>query len=204
MYVKAFAAQQGVTVQAVYKLIRKHADQLQEHVTVGNEGKYLDDFAMDYLRGRMQSNAQVELYDDAKDIEINALNERLVEMQKRLDQKDIIIDRLQQRYDDKLVRIEQLEQDLRLIENTQGEQISQAVAAAEDVLRIRLENEHRIILEDKTQEFQQQQRKQIDKIDELEGEIDRRERLIEELQAEIEAEAQKTRWQRFKAIWRKQ
>lgn len=53
MFVKDFASEKGVTVQAIYKLLRTHKEQLEGHIHSGKGGKFLDEFAMDYLDQRM-------------------------------------------------------------------------------------------------------------------------------------------------------
>lgn len=55
--VQDFASSKGVTPNAIYKHIRNHKDELEEHVSKqGKNGTWLDDYAQEYIDKLMISN----------------------------------------------------------------------------------------------------------------------------------------------------
>ena len=197
MLVRDFAEREGVTPQAVYKLLKTHAEILEGHVVKCKKGTELDPPAQAYLQARMVGN-QVVNVDRAQAEKIDQLQREVRKLQDELIVKNQVL-------------IEMQNKSLQ-IEEKQEEKVDLAVSKAEEALRMRmqsefeqvkkqLEDDHQADLAEKLGELRRIRGEQNTKIDELEGEIDRRDRLIEQLQAEIETEAQKTRWQRFKDLF---
>lgn len=53
MKIKEFAQMQGVTPQAVYKLLKTHEQALEGHVLKAKKSTDLDEYAVSFLKGRM-------------------------------------------------------------------------------------------------------------------------------------------------------
>lgn len=93
--VKEYALRKKVTTQAVYKQLRLHANDLNDHIFKVNGKKMLDDHAVEYL-DRVSSESPVIVSDQAMKLELEYLRKRETELLNELNQKNNIIIHLQQ------------------------------------------------------------------------------------------------------------
>lgn len=93
--VKEYALRKKVTTQAVYKQLRLHANDLNDHIFKVNGKKMLDDHAVDLL-DRVSSESPVTISDQAMKRELEYLRKRETELLNELNQKNNIIIHLQQ------------------------------------------------------------------------------------------------------------
>ena len=135
-----FAKQQGVTDRAIQKHLKKYEQELDGlFVRKGPNGTWLSEEACDIIRSKMKS-APAEVYDDSKDREIARLQKLLAEKEDSLLQKEKYITALEAGSIDKQNRINELEQNQKLIEQKTKELVNEAVSEAKDIL----EKEHKI------------------------------------------------------------
>lgn len=132
MFIKDFATREGVTPQAVYKLLKTHAKALEGHVMKGAKGMDLDEFAQVYLKTHMVGNPVVSL-DRAQTEEIDRLQKEVQKLQRELIAKNQVLIEMQ----NKVLQIEEKKE----------EQIVLAVSSAEAALKIKLEEAHQADLE---------------------------------------------------------
>lgn len=133
MTVKDFAASRGVTTQAVYKLLKNHAAELDGHIETRKRVKYLDEYAQNYLIEQMNGNPVVTAD--------NALQIQIEELKQRLERKDVIIERLQERESVKDELIEQLKNDKFLLEQKSDENDLENQQLKEELEQERAEKE---------------------------------------------------------------
>lgn len=109
--VKEFAVQEGVTTQAVYKLLKTHEEALEGHIQKTKKGRLLNEHAVSYLKERMVGNTPVVL-DRAQHEEIQALKDQIEKMQNELIMKNGMLLEAQNkllRLEDNSRRVEELE-----------------------------------------------------------------------------------------------
>ena len=92
--VKEYALRKKVTTQAVYKQLRLHANDLNDHIFKVNGKKMLDDHAVEYL-DQVSSESPVIVSDQAMKLELEYLRKREAELLNELNQKNNIIIHLQ-------------------------------------------------------------------------------------------------------------
>lgn len=112
--VKEFSVQEGVTTQAIYKLLKTHAKALEGHIQSTKKGRLLDETAQNYLRERMVGNSVV-VYDRKLENEIEELKAKLKATQDELIMKNAMILEAQNRVfqlEDQSSKIENLEAEL--------------------------------------------------------------------------------------------
>lgn len=71
---REYAAQKGVSYEAVRKQVNRYKKELEGHITKGSRTQYLDDEAVAFLDGKRQENPVILLQVD-KDEEIQRLND---------------------------------------------------------------------------------------------------------------------------------
>lgn len=112
-----FARQQGVTDRQIQRLIKKYEAVLDGMIErKGSNGTWLSEDACDVLRSKMKTQAP-DLYDDAKDLKITQLEERIRELEERMERKDVLIEKLQNRVEEKTEQIEKLQGSQLLLED---------------------------------------------------------------------------------------
>ena len=154
--VKEYAVERGITIQAVHKSMKgsRKAERLKNHVFVQDGIKWLDDVAVQILdESRKQAPATILMED--RQAEIDALNAKIAKLEKRLEGKENYIMVLEQAGTDKQARLNQLEEERKLIEVKTQEQINDAVKVAEDQLKLDLEQKHQDAIRDLKQEHEQ-------------------------------------------------
>lgn len=88
--IKVFADEKGVSPQAIYKHIKKHRDDLKDHIKKCPDGNYLDNYACDYISSLMIRKSIVVVEETENEKRLKKENENL---QKELDHyKNKIID----------------------------------------------------------------------------------------------------------------
>lgn len=70
--IKEYARVKGVTVQAVYKQLKTHEKELENHIETVKGIRYLDDFAVDYLNSK-SDNSPAAVVSENKDLKIEEL-----------------------------------------------------------------------------------------------------------------------------------
>lgn len=85
--IKDYAAQKGISTQAVYKQLKIHKENLEGHVLKEAGKRMLDDYAVDYLNKRTQENPVYLLDQDIKN-ELERLKTREIELLKKLETKN--------------------------------------------------------------------------------------------------------------------
>lgn len=102
MKIREFAEIQGVTPQAVYKLLKTHEDALKGHVLKAKKGTELDAHAVAYLQEKMIGN-NVVVADRQQYEEIERLKAELQKVQDELILKNQLLINAQ----DKVLQIEE-------------------------------------------------------------------------------------------------
>lgn len=114
MTVREFAEQEGVTPQAVYKLLKTHSKALAGHVQTSKKGRYLDDYAVVFLQERMVGKPAV-VYDRKLEQELEQVKRDLKATQDELILKNAMILEAQSKLlqlEDQSGKIQNLEKDL--------------------------------------------------------------------------------------------
>lgn len=74
--IKEYAKTKGVTVQAVYKQLKTHEKELENHIETVKGIRYLDDFAVDYLNSK-SDNSPAAVVSENKDLIIEELKQNI-------------------------------------------------------------------------------------------------------------------------------
>lgn len=74
--IKEYARVKGVTVQAVYKQLKTHEKELENHIETVKGIRYLDDFAVDYLNAK-SDNSPAAVVSENKDLVIEELKNNI-------------------------------------------------------------------------------------------------------------------------------
>lgn len=100
--VKDYADSKGVTVQAVYKQLKRHEKELENHIHIHKKKRFLDEYAVDYLTQQSNETPTVILHNDQSD-HIDRLEEenknlliRIAELQDVIIKKSEKIELLQE------------------------------------------------------------------------------------------------------------
>ncbi len=149
-----FAKQQGVTDRQIQRLLKKYESELKGlFERQGTNGTWLSEEACSLLRSKMKSQP-IDIYDDAKDREIERLNRRIAELEERVEAKDKRIDKLEDRVDQKEDELLIAQNALKMIEDKSRERIEAAVKEAEEVLKHRLQEDfNKQIAEERTRKL---------------------------------------------------
>ena len=118
--VRLFADQEGVSPQAVYKLLKNHEEKLQGHIEKTKKGRFLDDYAVTYLQEHMVGKPAV-VYDRKKDLEIEDLKRQLKETQDELIMKNAMLMQTQKQLIEEREERLQLEDKSGKVDELQGE-----------------------------------------------------------------------------------
>ena len=78
--IREFAVQHGCTAANIYKHIKAHSEELQDHVIKRGSKKFLDDFAQDYLSSLLTPKPTVTIADQELMDQINELRAKLFAM----------------------------------------------------------------------------------------------------------------------------
>lgn len=81
--IKQVADEWGVTYEAVRRLAARYSDEITDHIHERHRVKYLDEYAVDYLRERRRESPVVSVRED-QDAEIEALRAQVEELRARL------------------------------------------------------------------------------------------------------------------------
>ena len=90
MTVKQLADDQGVTYEAIRRLVSRHSDELKDHIHQKDQTRYLDEWAVDFLKKkRRESPIVVTVQDQGSEIEtlqaqVEDLRARLAKAQEEL------------------------------------------------------------------------------------------------------------------------
>lgn len=95
--IKEFAIQEGVTTQAVYKLLKTHSEALEGHVLKTKKGQLLDEYAISYLQEKMIGN-NVVVADRSIQEELDKVKAELKAMQDELIVKNQLLINSQNQY----------------------------------------------------------------------------------------------------------
>jgi hypothetical protein len=109
--VKEFSIQEGVTTQAVYKLLKTHEEALEGHVQKQKKGRLLDEFAVAYLQEHMVGKSIVVM-ERAQNQEIEELKVQVKKLQDELIIKNSMLIEAQNkvlRLEDNSLRLEELQ-----------------------------------------------------------------------------------------------
>lgn len=109
--IKEFSVQEGVTTQAVYKLLKTHEAALEGHIQKTKKGRLLDEVAVAYLQERMVGKPVVVM-ERAQSQEIDELKAQLKKLQDELIIKNGLLIEAQNkvlRLEDNTKRVEELE-----------------------------------------------------------------------------------------------
>ena len=184
---KDYAAMNNVTYEAVRQQVIRYADELGDHIVKDGRQQFLDDDAVEFLDTKRQKNP----------VSIIQAN------------KDEEIERLRQEKENLLVKIA-----------AQSDRISELSEwKAENAVLIARAEQQALLLEDKTKqletlqhdfeekveelrEYKDMKHEQNLKISELLREKDEQERVIAAYQQKEAEEAGKSKWQRFKELWK--
>lgn len=83
--VSDYARDHGVSVQAVYKLMRNHSDDLKGHISKkGRNGTYLDDAAVKILESYMLERVAVVVSDNALERKLAEQNIKIIDLMTRI------------------------------------------------------------------------------------------------------------------------
>lgn len=93
---KDLAKKNSVTYEAVRQQVKRYAAELKEHIHVEGRTQYLDDYAVEFLEGKRQSNPII-VYETNKDEEIEHLRNENKALLLRLTEKQEKIEDLQDR-----------------------------------------------------------------------------------------------------------
>lgn len=124
MKIKDFAIQEGVTPQAIYKLLKKHEEALKGHVLKGKKFTELDAYAMEYLQ-EVMIGSTVVVADRQQQDEIQRLKTELKVAQDELIIKNQLLINAQN-------QVLQLEASR-----------TEEIKAAEDKLKLEMESQRR-------------------------------------------------------------
>ena len=171
-----FARERGVTDRQVQRLIKKYEVELEGlFVRKGPNGTWLSDEACDILRSKMKTQ-DAEVYDDTKD-------KKIKELEEQLKSKEQYITALEAGNIAKQNLINELEQ--------------KRIPLLQDQLEIQKHD-----FAEKEKEMQELQNQQNEKISNLQSKIEAKDELIQDYERKAAEEAAKSKWQRFKEIWR--
>ena len=95
--IKEFAIQEGVTTQAVYKLLKTHSEALEGHILKTKKGQLLDEYAISYLKEKMIGN-NVVVADRSIQEELDKVKAELKAMQDELIVKNQLLINSQNQY----------------------------------------------------------------------------------------------------------
>lgn len=95
--IKEFAIQEGVTTQAVYKLLKTHAEALEGHILKTKKGQLLDEYAVSYLQEKMIGN-NIVVADRSIQEELDKVKAELKAMQDELIVKNQLLINSQNQY----------------------------------------------------------------------------------------------------------
>lgn len=95
--IKEFAIQEGVTTQAVYKLLKTHSEALEGHILKTKKGQLLDEYAIAYLQEKMVGN-NVVVADRSMQEELDKVKAELKAMQDELIVKNQLLINSQNQY----------------------------------------------------------------------------------------------------------
>lgn len=213
--IKDYARDSGVSYEAVRKQIKRYEGDLKGHIRIDGRTQYLDDVAVAFLNEHRSKNplvvgdsitaqekeqykAEADLYRGLYEDELkkNSLlsqeNSRLHKAQAQLEVADQKYALIEESRDEYKRRTERLQSTIDGLE----EEKAKAVKAAEDLTKLK---DH---YADELKEQMRITADQNSKIGVLQDDLKTKDRLIEEFRMKAEAEAQKSKWQRFKEIWR--
>lgn len=179
--VKEYAAARGISIQAVHKSMagKRKSERLQGHVEIIDGVKWLDEEAVRIL-DESRSKAPVVILEDSRTEEMEALRNRIRELEERIEHKDILYERLQERLDRREMALEDANRKLMAIEDKHQAEINEATEAAES----RKEEELTAMHSKEVEDIQKQHQ------DELQA-------VREEYEKELKEERSKTIWRRL-------